>query len=90
LEVAARGRLIVLRLIDLEPLPEVLAAAQRAAAAFVDGELGVNEVAMILHQPVDTVEGAAFFVGREREDQIAIGREPFLFKRIRFAISRAR
>jgi hypothetical protein len=35
---------------------------------------------VVLDQPVDAVEGAAFLVGRERQDHIAIGREPFLLE----------
>ena len=59
---------------------QVLALAHVAAAAFVDREFGVDQVLVVLHEPVDAVEIAAFFVGREREDQIAVGDEAFLLQ----------
>jgi hypothetical protein len=57
---------------------QVLPLAHVAAAAFVDRVLGVDQIAMVLDQPVDAVEVAAFLVGGERENQIAIGRVAFL------------
>jgi hypothetical protein len=35
---------------------------------------------VVFHQPVHAVEAAAFLVGGQREDQIAIRREPFLLQ----------
>ena len=63
----------------LDLVREVFALPHVAAAALVDRELGVDEVAVVLHEPVDAVEVAALFVGRERQNQIPIVREPFLF-----------
>ena len=48
-----------------------------AAGIGVDAELGVDEIAMLLDQPIDAVGGAAFLVGGEGEDEIARGLELF-------------
>ena len=77
--VAARvGHLEVEVLVDLlaglHLVGEVLALAHVAAAAFVDRELGVDQILVVLHQPLGAVEVAAFLVGRERENQVAVGR----------------
>ena len=59
---------------------ERLAVAQRAAAAFVDGELGVDQVAMVIEQPVRAVVRriGQLLVGGERQDDVAVGLEAFL------------
>ena len=39
-------------------------------------KLGVDQLALVLQQPVDAVVGAAaFFVGGERDDDVAVGLE---------------
>src|SRR5262245_51364951 len=57
----------------LEAAHDALAVLdQRIAAVDVETELGVDEIAMILEQPVDAVvAAAALFAGGEREDQRA-------------------
>ena len=50
---------------------QVLAFPYRAAAAFIDRQLGVDQVAVILDEPVDAVELTAFLVGGQRQNQIA-------------------
>ena len=53
---------------------DALAVHQHAARAFVERELGLDQVAMFLQQPIDAVVGtAAFLVGGERENQVAVG-----------------
>ena len=55
-----------------------LAVLQVAPAAFVERKLGVDQIAVVLHQPGRAVVGpAAFFVGGQRDDEIAIGPEAF-------------
>ena len=47
-------------------------------AAFVQGELSVDQLALFLEQPVHAVVRAtAFLIGRERDDEVAIGLESF-------------
>ena len=56
-----------------------LSASQFASAGVdVDGVVGIDEVAAVRQQPRDAVVGSAFFVGRQREDQIAVGHPLFL------------
>src|SRR5580704_901273 len=43
------------------------------SAIEIDAVLRVDPLAMIFHQPVDAVKIAAFFIGRQRQNQIAIG-----------------
>src|ERR1700732_5289788 len=50
------------------------------AAIEVDAVFGVDPIAMLLQQPVDAVIIPPFLVGSQREDQIAIGSETFLFQ----------
>ena len=56
------------------------ACAERfeVAAVEVQAELGVNQIAVLGEQPLDAVRRAAFLVGREREDHVAIGTVAFL------------
>ena len=51
---------------------------QGAAAAFVDGVLGVNQLTMIGNQPTHAVVAAPFFIGGERKDEIALRHPAFL------------
>ena len=64
----------------LDFIHQILAVLQLTRAAFVDGQFGVDELAMVFEQPFDAVEVAAFFVGGQRENQIAIRREAFLLQ----------
>ena len=64
---------------DLDVVGDFLASGLFSPASFVDAEFGVDQVAMGLDQPVDTVIGpAAFFIGGERHDQVAVRFEAFL------------
>ena len=48
-----------------------------AAAVGVEDEFGVDQVAVVLDQPVDAVRLAALFIGGEREDDVAVRTEAF-------------
>ena len=48
-----------------------------AAGVGVEDEVGVDEVGVIFEEPVDAVGFAAFFVGGEGEDEVAVGDEAF-------------
>ena len=48
-----------------------------AAAVGVEHIFGIDEVAMVLDQPVDAIRFAAFLIGGEREDDVAIGLKAF-------------
>src|SRR5580693_3870775 len=54
--------------------------AHKIAAVQIYAVLGLNPIAMMFEQPFDAVEVAAFFVGREREDEIAVGSETCFFQ----------
>src|SRR5215472_4826264 len=58
----------------------LVAVPFKLSAIKVDRVLGVNPVAMILQEPMHAVRTAAFFVGSECEDKIAIGQVVFLFE----------
>ena len=49
-----------------------------AASIGVQHVFGVDQIAMIFQQPVDAVRLSAFFVGGEREDDVAVKGVPFL------------
>ena len=76
---AAIGDLELVGLIDLlgelDREAEGLAVAQCAPAALVDGELGVDQLAVVLQQPAHAIVRRIrkLFVGREREDDVALG-----------------
>src|SRR5258708_27963762 len=59
---------------DLDAVQKRLAVAQLAAAALVDAEFGVDQLALVADQPVDAVGGhvAALFVRGQREDEVAL------------------
>ena len=57
----------------LHRIEKRLPVAKRSAATLVDDERRVDEVVMILEQPVDAVGAAAFLVGGERDDDVAVG-----------------
>ena len=48
-----------------------------AAAIVVEHELGIDQFAMVFDQPVDSVRRAALFIGRHREDDVAVGNVSF-------------
>ena len=48
-----------------------------AAGVGVERELRVYQVAPFFHQPLDAVS-AGFFIGREGDDDVTVGHEPFL------------
>ena len=63
---------------DLEVIRDLLAAGAFAPAALVEAELGVDHFALVLNQPLYAVEGtASLFVGRERDDDVAVRLEAF-------------
>src|SRR5206468_7875042 len=50
-----------------------------APTAFIEGELGIKEIAMIPEQPGDAiVRATALFICGERDDDVAIGLETLL------------
>ena len=76
-----RHQLIVavdlLRAIELI-VQRLAVVADDRGAIVVEHEFGVDELAMVLQQPVDAVRAAALLVRGEREDDVAIGAEAFL------------
>ena len=64
----------------LHAQPERLAVAERAAAAFVDGQLGLDQVAMLLGQHARAVMRRIrqLLIGGEREDDVALRPKTFL------------
>src|SRR5918994_6900583 len=62
----------------LHGIEQLLAGTLASAAAFVQAELGLDERAMLVDQPRDAVVVAAFFVCRERDDDVAPGLQAFL------------
>ncbi len=63
---------------DLKIVRYFLAVRRLAPSTFVERELSVDQIAMILKQPVDAVVGTtAFLVGGERDDDVAIRLEAF-------------
>jgi hypothetical protein len=70
IDIPLLGRLDVIR--------DAFAADEFTLAAFVQTELGVNQVLVVLNQPVDSVvRSAAFFIGGERNDDVARRLESF-------------
>src|SRR5947209_1753046 len=53
-------------------------AAVHTARVYVQGEFGVDQIAMILKKPPDSVGGSSFFIGGEGDNQIAGGPVAFL------------
>ena len=76
---AAIGDLELIGLVDLlgelNREAEGSPVAQRPAAALVERELGVDQVAVVLQQPAHAVVRRIrkLLVGREREDDVALG-----------------
>src|SRR5882724_9625180 len=65
---------------DLYVVGDFFAIQGLAPAAFVQRILRINQVTVILEQPVDSAVGAAaLFVGGEGHDDVAIGFKTFLF-----------
>jgi len=66
---------------DLKIVGHVFAVDGFTPATFVEAEFGVDECAMVFDEPVDAVErAAAFFVGGERDDDVTVWNEAFLFE----------
>ena len=55
---------------------------RHAAAIVVEHVLRVDQVAMVLQQPIHAVRIAAFLVGGQRHDEVAIGTKPSRLNRI--------
>ena len=68
-------------LAGLYGIAQRFAISQTHTAAFVQSKCGVNQIAMVLDQPLNahTVAVENFFVGLQGQDDVAIGLEPFLF-----------
>src|SRR5450631_810377 len=64
----------------LDAVPDRLAVFQSDAAALVQCKFGIDQVAMVLEQPLDpeTVAVENFLIGLERDDDIAFGLVTFL------------
>ncbi len=68
-------------LANLEIVGNLLAASGFAPAAFVESELGSNELAVILEEPADAVvRSATLFIRGESHDDVTIGLEALLFE----------
>src|SRR5712671_1331739 len=67
-------------LAGLDAVPDRLAVLQSDAAALVQCEFGIDQIAMVLEQPLDPqrVTVKDFLVGLERQDDVAIGPVAFL------------
>ena len=46
----------------------------------IEHELSINKLPMIVDQPIDSIRGAAFFVGRECQDDVTIRHISFLLE----------
>ena len=56
----------------------LLPADHFAEAAFVQAQFGLNQIALVLDQPIDTVIWAAsLLVGCQRNDNVSIGSKAF-------------
>src|SRR5262249_41875689 len=66
----------------LYAVPGGLAVLHRDAAAFVQRELRVDQLAVVLEQPADAVFVAVadFLVGGQRENEVAVGAIALLFE----------
>ena len=65
-------------LAHLNVVGDFLAAGFFTPAAFINGEVGVDQFAMVLEQPVDSVvRSAAFFIGGEGDDDVAVRLKAF-------------
>ena len=62
-------------LAGLDAIPDRLAILQPDPAALVEREFGIDQVAVVLEQPLDAEAIAVedFLVGLERDDDVAIG-----------------
>src|SRR5260370_7152023 len=64
---------------DLKFVGDSLPARGFAPAAFVESELGINKVAVILQEPVHAVvRSAALFIRGESYDDVAVGLEALI------------
>ena len=65
---------------DLQIVGDMFSIDGFAPATFIETKFRVDQIAMILDEPVDAVERtAAFFIGGEGDDEVAVGNESFLF-----------
>ena len=65
---------------DLNVVRDALAGSHLAPAAFVETEVGVNQIAVIFDEPIDAVvRAAAFFIGGDGDNDVAVGLEAFAF-----------
>src|SRR5581483_6670948 len=65
---------------DLQVIGDLPGAVGFSPPALVQREFGINEVAVVLEQPIYAVERAAtFFIRGERDDDVAVGLEAFAF-----------
>ena len=58
---------------------------QHATAIVIEHELGINQVAMILDQPIHSIRCAAFLIRRQRRIMSRLGTYPSFFIRISVA-----
>jgi hypothetical protein len=65
-------------LAGLDAVVEVAPVLDLAASAFVEGQLRVDEVAVVLDQPVHAVGGARLLVRGQGDDDVAVGTIAFL------------
>src|SRR2546425_8653709 len=58
----------------LNAIQEVLAVFDQTLAPLIEREIGIHEIPIIFQKPLHTVVIAAFFISRERDDQVTIRR----------------
>ena len=63
----------------LNRIQDVFSILDLTAAALIERGFGVDQITMVLHEPLDTVVRSTFLVGSQRENQIAVGLVMFLF-----------
>src|SRR6266699_4668662 len=56
----------------LNAILEVLAVFDQTLAPLIKREIGIHEIPIIFQKPLHTVVIAAFFISRERDDQVTI------------------
>ena len=77
-------------LADLQVVRDFPACVRFAPSALVQSQLCVNQFAMVLDQPINTVvRTAAFFIGGKRNDDVAIRFETLSLVADRVAIQTA-
>src|SRR5437762_2456785 len=71
---------LIYLLARLDRVQQILPVLDQAFAALVQRKFRIDQIAMILDNPVDAIVVAGFFIGRECDDQVAIGHVAFLLK----------